>query len=73
LRYIEQESGIARAVNVVEMRNSAHDSDVYHCGIAERGLIVGDKLDRVTGILGWTALTDTAVATRDIALRKANH
>jgi hypothetical protein len=41
--------------------------------IAERGLIVGDKLDRVTGILGWTALTDTAVATRDIALRKANH
>jgi circadian clock protein KaiC len=63
LRYIEQESGIGRAINVLKMRNSKHETDVYRCHITEHGLTVGDKLERVTGILGWTALTDTAVAT----------
>jgi len=73
LRYIEQDSGIARAVNVLKMRNSMHDPDIHHCDIAKRGLVIGDKLKRVTGILGWTALTDTAVATRDVAAPRANH
>jgi circadian clock protein KaiC len=73
LRYIEQDSGIARAVNVLKMRNSAHDPDMYHCDITRHGLVVDDKLDRVTGILGWTALTDTAVATRDMAPHKADY
>jgi circadian clock protein KaiC len=73
LRYIEQESGIGRAVNVLKMRNSEHDTDVYHCDITAHGLTVGDKLERVTGILGWTALTDTAVATRNLVTTSAPH
>ena len=72
LRYIEQESGIGRAINILKMRNSEHDTDVYHCDITAHGLTVGDKLERVTGILGWTALTDTAVATRNLVTTNAD-
>jgi circadian clock protein KaiC len=72
LRYIEQDSGIGRAVNVLKMRNSQHDSDIYHCDITGAGLVIGTKLERVTGLLGWTTLTDTAVATSELAALAAD-
>jgi hypothetical protein len=46
---------------------------VYRCDITAHGLTVGDKLERVTGILGWTALTDTALATRNLVTTNADH
>lgn len=59
LRYLEHSSEVARALNVVKMRNSEHRKGVYHCHITAEGLAVTGRLDGVTGILGWSTLTDT--------------
>jgi circadian clock protein KaiC len=59
LRYLEHESKVERAVNIVKMRNSDHDTAVHLCRIKEGGLRVVGPLDEVTGILGWSTLTDT--------------
>jgi circadian clock protein KaiC len=56
LRYIEQESQMGRSINVVKMRNSRHEMTLNSFTITDRGLHVGDKLEGVTGRLGWSAL-----------------
>jgi circadian clock protein KaiC len=56
LRYIEQDSALGRAINVVKMRNSYHQMTLNSVTITDRGLVVGDKLEGVTGRLGWSAL-----------------
>jgi circadian clock protein KaiC len=56
LRYIEQKSALGRALNVVKMRNSPHQMTLNSAAITDRGLVVGDKLEGVTGRLGWSAL-----------------
>jgi circadian clock protein KaiC len=56
LRYIEQRSQMGRSLNIVKMRNSRHEMTLSGFTISERGLIVGDKLEGVTGRLGWSAL-----------------
>jgi len=56
LRYFEMESATGRAVSIVKMRNSDHSKDVYQFTIGARGLAIGDPLDAVTGVLGWTVL-----------------
>ncbi len=56
LRYIEEESGIGRALNIVKMRKSQHAMTLNGYTITERGITVGDKLEGVTGRLGWSAL-----------------
>jgi len=56
LRYIEQESGLGRALNVVKMRNGAHQMTLNSVTITSHGLQVGGVLKGVTGRLGWSAL-----------------
>jgi circadian clock protein KaiC len=59
LRYLEHHFKVGRALNIVKMRNSKHDTALYMCTIAHNGLSIGEPLEGVTGILGWTTLTDT--------------
>lgn len=59
LRYLERHSKVGRALNIVKMRNSNHDTGIYLCTITSEGLHIGEPLDGVTGILGWSTLTDT--------------
>jgi circadian clock protein KaiC len=56
LRYIELNSATGRALNIVKMRNSNHAKDLYQFEIGEQGPEIGDKLEGVTGALGWSAL-----------------
>ena len=56
LRYIEEGSLIGRAVHVAKMRNSWHEMTLNSVTITDRGLVVGKKLEGVTGRLGWSAL-----------------
>ena len=56
LRYIELNSATGRAVNIVKMRNSNHAKNLYQFEIGDQGPEVGDKLEGVTGALGWSAL-----------------
>ena len=62
LRYIERNSHVGRALNVVKMRNSEHDTGIHLCAITSEGLQIGEPLEGVTGILGWTTLTETLTA-----------
>lgn len=56
LRYIELNSETGRALNIVKMRNSNHRKGLYQFGISDDGPVIGDKLEGVTGVLGWSAL-----------------
>jgi circadian clock protein KaiC len=56
LRYIEISSGTGRALNIVKMRNSDHSKDVHCFTIDTDGVRVGQPLESVTGVLGWSAL-----------------
>jgi len=56
LRYIEEESGVGRALNVVKMRNSRHETTLTSFTIADHGVTMGEPLQGVTGRLGWSAL-----------------
>jgi circadian clock protein KaiC len=59
LRYIEMNSAIGRALNVVKMRNSDHHKGTFRFTIGLEGLVVGDALESVTGVLGWSAPRST--------------
>jgi circadian clock protein KaiC len=54
LRYIEDGSRVGRAVHVAKMRSSWHEMTLN--SISDRGLVVGNELESVTGRLGWSAL-----------------
>ena len=56
LRYIEEESQIGRALSVLKMRNSRHQTTLVSFTISDHGVTIGEELDGVTGRLGWTAL-----------------
>jgi circadian clock protein KaiC len=56
LRYVEHGSHVGRALNVIKMRNSQHDMGVYSFTITQDGLTLGDELEGLTGLLGWSAL-----------------
>jgi circadian clock protein KaiC len=56
LRYVELDSASGRALNVVKMRNSDHDKAVHQFEIGPDGMAVGDPLEGVGGMLGWSAL-----------------
>lgn len=75
LRYIEEEAGLGRALNVVKMRNGAHKMTLNSVTITDRGVQVGDTLERVTGRLGWSALRaqDTPNLHSSAAPKPASH
>ena len=56
LRYIEEDTQIGRAVHIAKMRSRAHSMSLNSLTITDNGLEVGNKLDSVTGRLGWSAL-----------------
>jgi circadian clock protein KaiC len=56
LRYIEVESELKRALNVLKMRQSEHEKGLIELTIDERGPSFGDQIEGVTGLLGWSAL-----------------
>jgi circadian clock protein KaiC len=56
LRYIEEGSGLGRALNIVKMRNRPHAMTLNEVTITDAGLIVGNPIEGVTGRLGWSAL-----------------
>jgi circadian clock protein KaiC len=58
LRYIEHGSRVGRAANIIKMRNSQHDMGLYSFNISEHGVAIGDKLEGIVGLLGWSALRE---------------
>jgi circadian clock protein KaiC len=56
LRYLEIGSELRRALNIIKMRTSNHDKGVFEYVIDEHGLTIKDRLEGVTGALGWSAL-----------------
>ena len=56
LRYIELHSEVGRAVAIYKMRDSNHDKGLWAFTITEHGFEVGNKVEGVTGLLGWSAL-----------------
>jgi circadian clock protein KaiC len=56
LNYIEEQSTLGRALNIVKMRNSPHHLTINSVTITSTGLVVGDRIEGVTGRLGWSAL-----------------
>jgi len=56
LRYIELQSSIGRAAAVLKMRDSVHFAGLRQFSITATGFEMGDDLDDVSGMLGWTAL-----------------
>ena len=72
LRYIEEDSGVGRALNVVKMRNSQHETTLTSFIIADGGITIGEPLAGVTGRLGWSALR-TEVAPNGVVPVPAEH
>jgi circadian clock protein KaiC len=72
LRYIEEESRVGRALNVVKMRNSWHSSTLTSFTIADHGVTLGEEFVGVTGRLGWSALR-TQVRPNGAAIMPAKH
>jgi circadian clock protein KaiC len=58
VRYIEIESESRRAISILKMRDSNHAKGIWEFAIDEHGFAIGDKLEGLTGLLGWTALRD---------------
>jgi circadian clock protein KaiC len=57
LRYVELQSELARGVSILKMRESNHDKGLIRFTIDDRGITFGDKIDDVSGMLGWSALS----------------
>ena len=51
LRYLEIDSAIQRAVVVLKMRSSAHDTAIHEYAIGQNGIMVGKPLDGKSGLL----------------------
>ncbi|WP_305787038.1 RAD55 family ATPase [Symbioplanes lichenis] len=59
VRFVEHCAEIGRVLNIVKMRNSKHTLGMYACHVDDNGgLLVGEQLERVTGMLGWSVLRD---------------
>ncbi|MHB8469692.1 MAG: ATPase domain-containing protein [Gaiellaceae bacterium] len=58
LRYIEIDSELRRAVSILKMRDSDHEKGVRQFEIDAHGLKILDRLEGVTGVLGWSALRE---------------
>jgi len=58
LRYIEQDSEVGRAVAILKMRNSGHEKGLWKFVITDRGFQILEKLEGVSGLLGWSVLSE---------------
>lgn len=71
LRYLEHHDGVGRAINIIKMRTSRHDPGIYACDITDHGLEIGDKLEGVSGVLGWSVLIEATPVTSGSGARQA--
>jgi circadian clock protein KaiC len=62
LRYAEINSEINRAINVLKMRDSDHEKGLRQYEIDSAGVSVGERLEGLTGVLGWSALREQSTA-----------
>jgi circadian clock protein KaiC len=67
LRYIEMESETHRALSILKMRDSDHEKGVYQFEVDDQGFRVLDKLEGLTGVLGWSVLSTRAANDRRLA------
>jgi circadian clock protein KaiC len=58
IRYVEGHANVGRLINILKMRNSRHDTGIYLCTITAQGLEIGAQLEGVTGVLGWSVLSE---------------
>jgi circadian clock protein KaiC len=56
LRYVEVESELRRGLNVLKMRQSEHEKGLIEFTIDAGGITFGDRIEGVSGMLGWSAL-----------------
>jgi circadian clock protein KaiC len=56
LRYVEIESELRRALNVLKMRRSGHDHGVVEYTIGPGGMSIVGPMKGLSGVLGWSAL-----------------
>jgi circadian clock protein KaiC len=56
LRYVEVESELRRGLNVLKMRQSEHHKGLLEFTIDANGLALGDRIEGLSGLLGWSAL-----------------
>jgi circadian clock protein KaiC len=59
LRYLEIDSAIQRAIIVLKMRSSAHDTSIHSYTITDGGIVIGDPLEGKSGLL--SGLTNQTV------------
>ena len=57
LRYVEVESELARGLSILKMRESDHDKGLIRFTIDRNGLAFRDRIEHVSGLLGWSALS----------------
>ncbi len=60
LRYIEMESETRRALSILKMRDSSHAKGVFQFEVDDHGFQVLEKLEGLTGVLGWSVLRTRA-------------
>ena len=53
LRYVEVSGVVRRAITLLKMRGSAHDTRIREFSIDDEGMKVGAPFDRAIGVLGW--------------------
>lgn len=51
LRYLEIDSAIQRAIVVLKMRSSAHDTAIHSYSIGQNGIVIGKRLEGKSGLL----------------------
>lgn len=57
LRYVEIESELARGLSILKMRESDHNKGLVGFTIDQKGISFGDRIEHVSGMLGWSALS----------------
>ena len=60
LRYVEIESALRRGLNVLKMRQSDHEKGLIGFTIDDDGVTFGDRIEGLSGMLGWSALRGEA-------------
>lgn len=58
LRYVEDETGVARGITVLKMRGSGHDKSIRRFNITGDGMKIDAPFESVTGILGGHSRDD---------------
>jgi circadian clock protein KaiC len=58
LRYVEMNSQVGRAATVLKMRDSDHEKGIRQLEIDAAGVTIGDQIEGLTGLLGWSALRE---------------